>query len=156
MVGTKAGAAVNSWVAAQRECARVYNEKKRAAAEGSKAPTANPPKTKVEKTREVNAAVKREKKAAEARRAAYTKALKDHDSRVKAFVEKTEEPARRDNREKLVAYARETEKAMHDEATAKALADVARRRLTTKTPDPARTAVTRRRLTTKTPDPTRK
>ena len=143
MVGTKAGAAVNSWVAAQRECARVYSEKKRAAAKeasvgGSAAPTAKPLKAKVEKTREVNAAVTREQSAAKARRAAYTKALEDDDSRVKAFVKKTEEPARRAHHEKLVAYARESEKAMRDEATAKALAAVARRRLTTKTPDPAR------------------
>ena len=142
MVGTRAGAAVNPWVLAQRECARVYNERKEAAAKEAakeaKACSCRKGNTKAEKTREVDAEVRKEQTAAKARRTAHAKALKDDDARVQRAIQKGQEPAQKARREKLAEHARQSEKALHDEATAKALATVARRLVSTKTPDPAR------------------
>ena len=141
MGGTKQGAAVNPWIQAQRECARLYNEGKQAAKdkEAKEAKEcACKAKSKAEKTREVDGEVRKERAAAKARHAQHTKALRDDDTRVKQAIRKTEEPARKAQRAKLAAHAQESQKAMEDQATAKALATVARRRLAAKTPDPAR------------------
>ena len=138
MVGTRAGAAANPWVQAQRECARVYNEGKQAAKAKEAKECACKAKSKPEKAREVDAEIRKEQTAAKARQARHTKALRDDDARVKQAIRKTEEPARKAQRAKLAAHAQESQKAMEDQATAKALATVARRRLAAKTPDPAR------------------
>eukprot|EP00969_Alexandrium_andersonii_P313965 13870358-Alexandrium_andersonii.AAC.3 len=59
MTGTKAGAVANPWLAAQRQCAKLYREGKQAGAKEAPTAAAKPPcackeRSKAEKTREVD------------------------------------------------------------------------------------------------------
>ena len=136
MTGTKAGVANNSWHAALKQCARVYNEGKQTDAKptGTKSECACKDKPKAEKKREVDREIKKERAATKARHAQSTKDLKADDARVKKAIRKTEEPAKKAHREKLREAADKSKKDMRDQSDARALAKVqARRRLTTKT-----------------------
>ena len=133
MPGTSAGTTHSAWHAALKQCARVYNEGKKAEAKPA-GKCACKDQTKAEKTREVDKEVRKEKAATKARQARSAKDLKDDTARVQKAIRKTEEPARKAHKDKVAAYARETKKGMDDQATAQALARVqARRRLNTKT-----------------------
>ena len=143
MPGTSAGATHSAWHAAPKQCARVYNEGKKAETKPAPKAAAKPAgksacackdQTKAEKTREVDTAVKKERVATKARQAQSAKDLRDDAARIQKAINKTEEPARRAHQQKLAAHVRETKKGMDDQATAQALAKVqARRRLATQT-----------------------
>ena len=135
MPGTSAGATHSAWHAALKQCARVYNEGKKAEAKpAGKCACACKEQSTADKKREVGKEVKKQQAATKARHAQSAKDLKEDDARVQKAIRKTEEPARRAHQQKLAAHVRETKKAMDDQAVGQALARVqARRRLNTKT-----------------------
>jgi len=146
MTQTKAGAAKNPWLAAQRECAKKYKESR---AEGVKSKASPKAQTKAQKTKEVNKEVAHEKSKTRARAAASSKALKADDSRIRRAARVTEAPARKAHAEKVKKHAEDAKKGMVDESVARALRTVQERRQAASRGQPADTAA-RQRITGKT------
>lgn len=141
MPQTKAGAAKNPWLMAQRECAAKYKESKaQTKAEGAKSKASPKAMTKAQKTKEVTKEVAHEKSKTRARAAASSKALKADDAKVKRAVRVTEAPARKAHAEKVKKHADDAKKAMVDESVARALRTVQERRQAASRGQPADTA----------------
>eukprot|EP00969_Alexandrium_andersonii_P320554 14162948-Alexandrium_andersonii.AAC.1 len=128
MPGTAKGAANSKWLATLKRCSAEYQQEKGAQPAGAAAKHTRRTPSCACKKKEIDAEIRKEKAAAKTRNAAATKALKVCTAQVTAAIEKTQEPAKRAHREKLAKHVQASQKAMTDEATAKALATVRARR----------------------------
>ena len=148
MVPTRAGAAKNPWLIAQRECAKKYKEAQgtKSKAEGTKSRASPKAQTKAQKTLEVRKEVAHEKSKTKARAVASSKALKADDAKVKRATRVTEAPAKKAHAEKVKQHAEAAKKGMTDESVARALRTVQERRQAASRGQPADTAA-RQRIT---------
>ena len=125
MVQTKAGAARNPWLKAQRECAAAYRDGTPIKAAKKECNCDN---TTAAKSKEVDKAAAKEKVAVHARAKQAARALKADADKISKANEAAQKPARKAHKEKLAKHARESRQEMDNQATATALAQVKRAR----------------------------
>ena len=158
MPGTASGAKNSKWIETLRRCSAEYQQEKETSKTGSssnnKRRVNSPPRA--AKKKEVDRAVRKEVTAAKARNATMSKTLKTHTAQSQAMHKKEQEDARKAYAEKLAKHVEDTRKAMHAEATTKALAkvqDSRRQAREVRQANPQGEGPARKRMNVKTPAP---
>ena len=131
MPQTKRGAAANGWLQFQRQCAKDYHAQKQSKDGGASHVTTKAhtkPQTNAEKATEVDVEVKKEKSKATQLHKAATKQLHANAVAVDKQKKAEDAPRRAAAQQRLTAEAQKAQKAMHNDAVAKAHDTVLKRR----------------------------
>ena len=158
MPGTASGAKNSKWIETLRRCSAEYQQEKETSKTGSssnnKRRVNSPPRA--AKKKEVGRAIRKEVTAAKARNVATTKTLKAHTAESQAMLKKEQEDASNANAEKMAKHVEDTRKAIHAEATTKALTKVQesrRQAREARQANPQGEGTVRKRMNVKTPAP---